>query len=159
MRALSVVPVLLASVALATGCGHVDTHEAILRAPTGGRSKSVELYMADQPMPSRPFAEIAIVQAIGFGNKSGPEDLADALTDKASALGCDAVIRTFIDLGYSRGHAAGTCVKFLAEGPAAPAPNLPQKRPTNPTPPGVPAPLAPRWEPLPSSSPSQGGGR
>jgi hypothetical protein len=144
---------------LATACGHVETHEAMLRPAQPRTVKQVELYMADQPLPARPFYEIAIVQAVGFGNKSGPEDLAEALSARAGSLGCDAVVRTNIDLGYSRGHAAGVCVKFMADGPAARSPVFPQRPTGVQTPPGVPAPLAPRWEPLPSSSPGQGGGR
>src|SRR5262249_61690387 len=124
--------------------------------PTG---KPVELYMADQPVPSRPFYEIALVQAVGFGSESHPEDVAKALTEKASQLGCDAVLRTFIDQGYSRAHAAGVCVNWLGPGPAAPTPVLPPSPGAHPTPPEVrPAP-APKLEPLPSSRPEGGGGR
>lgn len=140
-------------------CGHVETHEAMLHAAAPRAGSPVELYMADQPLPSRAFTEIAIVQAVGFGNKAEPEELAAALTARAAELGCDAVIRAAIDLGYSRGHAAGVCVRFTGPGPAAPAPVLPHRSGANPTPPGTPPPLAPRWEPLPSSSPGQGGGR
>lgn len=150
----------LAAFALAVaGCGHTETHQALLRAPEAPTGKTVELYMADQPIPARPFYEIAMVQAIGFGNEAHPEDVAKALIDKAGRLGCDAVLRTFIDQGYSRAHAAGVCVKWLAPGPAAPAPALPPDQGANPSPPKVrPAP-APRIEPLPSAGPSQGGGR
>lgn len=136
----------------AAGCGHTETHAAMLRAPepplTG---RAVELYIADQATPARPYYDIAIVQAVGFGTDANPEDVARALTDKASALGCDAVIRVSIDIGYSRAHAAGVCVKYLAPGPAGPAPVLPPAHGKNPTPPPVrPAP-APRIEPLPSA--------
>lgn len=143
----------------AAGCGHTETHQALLRAPEAPSGKTVELYMADQPIPARPFYEIAMVQAIGFGSEAHPEDVAKALTDKAGRLGCDAVLRTFIDQGYSRAHAAGVCVKWLAPGPAAPTAVLPPDPGANPSPPKVrPAP-APRIEPLPSAGPSQGGGR
>jgi hypothetical protein len=141
------------------GCGHVETHEALLRAPEKPTGRPVELYMAEQPVPARPFYEIAIVQAIGFGSEAHPEDIAAALTDRAGRLGCDAVLRTFIDLGYSRAHATGVCVKWLGPGPAAPAPALPPDQGANPAPPKLrPAP-APRLESLPSAGPSQGGGR
>ena len=75
---------------LSTGCGHLETHQAMLRAAEPSSGKAVELYMAEQPLPSRPFYEIAFVQAIGFGNQAHPEILARALTDKAGRLGCDA---------------------------------------------------------------------
>lgn len=144
---------------LAAGCGHTETHEALLRAPEARTGKMVELYMADQPPPVRPFYEIAIVQAIGFGNEAHPEDVASALTSKAAKLGCDAVLRTFIDQGYSRAHAAGVCVKWLGPGPAGPPPVLPPGPGANPPPPSLRPRPAPKIEPLPSAGPSQGGGR
>ena len=97
----------------------------MLRAPQPRTGHAVELYLADQAAPARPFYDIAIVQAIGFGTDATPEDVARALTDKAATLGCDAVVRASIDVGYSRAHAAGVCVKYLADGPAGPAPVLP----------------------------------
>jgi hypothetical protein len=135
----------------------MDTHQALLRAPEPPTTHPVELYMADQPVPARPFYEIALVQAVGFGTDARPEEVAHALTEKASRLGCDAVVRTFIDQGYSRAHGAGVCIKWLAGGAAAPIPILPPRPPSNPAPPAVrPAP-APALEPLPSAGPGQGG--
>ncbi|MDB4935689.1 MAG: hypothetical protein JWP87_2661 [Labilithrix sp.] len=138
------------------GCGHTETHVAMLRAPQPRTGNAVELYLADQPLPARPFYDIAIVQAVGFGNDATPEDVTRGLTDKAGALGCDAVVRAFIDIGYSRAHAAGVCVKYLGEGPPGPPAVLPKAPPRNPPPPVVrPSPAPPRIEPLPSS-PNQG---
>jgi hypothetical protein len=105
-------------VALATAaCGHTETHVAMLRAPQPRTDRAVEVYMADQPAPVRPYYEIALVQAIGSGTDATPEDIVSALTKKAAALGCDAVVRVFIDVGYSRAHAAGVCVRYLAPQP------------------------------------------
>jgi len=160
MRARSIFG-LATSTLLCLGCGHTETHQAMLRPAEPPTGKPVELYMADQPTPARPFYEIAMVQAVGFGNQAHPEDVANALTEKASRLGCDAVLRTFIDQGYSRSHAAGVCVKWLGPGSPAPTPNLPPDPGSNPSPPKVrPAP-APRIEPLPSggAGAGQGGGR
>jgi hypothetical protein len=143
----------------AGGCGHMATHEALLHEPGSAHAGAVELYLADQPVPERPFTEIALVQAVGFGSQARPEDVARALTERAGSLGCDAVVRAFIDQGYSRAHASGVCVKWLGPGPAAPAPLLPPDPGSNPARPTLrPAP-APRLEPLPSAGPSQGGGR
>jgi len=140
---------------LLAGCGHTETHVAMLRAPEPRTAHNVELYIADQAAPARPFYDIGIVQAIGFGNDANPEDVTRALTDKAATLGCDAVVRVFIDTGYSRAHAAGVCVKYLADGPPGPAAVLPPNPSRNPSPPLMrPAP-SPRIEPLPSS-PRQG---
>jgi hypothetical protein len=163
VRGLGLLLGLLASAVLA-GCGHMETHAAQLRAAEPPTGRTVELYLADQPTPARPFYEIALVQAIGFGNDAHPEDVARALTEKAGRLGCDAVLRAFIDQGYSRAHAAGVCVKWLGPAvgpPIPPSPILPPDPGSNPAPPNVrPAP-APKIEPLPSAGPGagQGGGR
>jgi hypothetical protein len=88
---------------------------------------------------------------IGFGSDATPEDVAHALQEKAAQLGCDAVVRVFIDVGYSRANAAGVCVKYMAPGPEGPT-TLPPQPPPNTTPPDMrPAP-APRIEPLPSNN-------
>ena len=135
-------------------CGHSETHVAMLRAPQPSTGHAVELYLADQATPARPFFDIAIVQAIGFGTDATPEAVARALTDKAGTLGCDAVVRASIDVGYSRAHAAGVCVKYLGDGPQGPPgppPVLPPAPGKNPPPPPMrPAP-SPRIEPLPSA--------
>ena len=138
-----------------SGCGHSETHVAMLRAPQPRTGHAVELYLADQATPARPFFDIAIVQAIGFGTDATPEAVAGALTNKAALLGCDAVVRASIDVGYSRAHASGVCVKFLADGPAGPAPVLPPAPGANPPPPKTRAAPTPRIEPLPSA-PNQG---
>jgi hypothetical protein len=151
---------LLLGAGVLAGCGHTETHQAMLRGAQAPTGKPVELYMADQPTPARPFYEIALVQSIGFGSDAHPEDVARALTEKAAALGCDAVIRTSIDIGYSRAHAAGVCVKWLGPGPAGPPAVLPPDPGKNPSPPppGRVQP-APKIEPLPSSPPGSGNTR
>lgn len=156
MKRLRLLFVAIASIA---GCGHTETHQAMLRTAQAPTGRPVELYMADQPTPARPFYEIALVQAIGFGSDAHPEDVARALTEKAGALGCDAVVRTFIDTGYSRAHAAGVCVKWLAPGPAGAPPVLPPDPGKNPPPPPVRQQPAPKLEPLPSSPPGSGNTR
>jgi hypothetical protein len=104
----------------------------MLRAPQPPTGHTVELYVVDQPPPTRAYYEIALVQAVGYGTDATPEEVTKALTARAATIGCDAVVRTFIDLGYSRAHAAGVCVKFLEPGPPGPAPVLPTKRPGAP---------------------------
>lgn len=146
---------LTASALSLLGCGHTETHSAMLRAPQPRTGRTVELYVADQPPPTRAFYDIAIVQAVGFGSDANPEDVARGLTDKAALLGCDAVVRVFIDVGYSRAHAAGVCVKYLVDGPPGPPAVLPPSPGANPSPPPMTPAPSPRIEPLPSS-PRQG---
>lgn len=89
-----------------------------------------------------------MVQAIGFGADANAEDVARALSERAAAQGCDAVVRTYVDVGYSRAHAAGVCVRWLAPGPAGPAPVLPGKPTSLP----VRVSPSPKVEPLPSAN-------
>jgi hypothetical protein len=100
-----------------SGCGHIDTHAALVRSGSGGglplpHARPVALYMGPAE-PSHRFEEIAVVQAIGVGAKSTMEDVAQALSARAAALGCDAVLRIRIDVGYTRTHGAGICVVWL----------------------------------------------
>lgn len=140
------------------GCGHVETHEAMLRAPEAPTGKPVELYLATQPIPARSFYEVALVEAVGFGSEADPEDVVQALVKKAARLGCDAVLRTFIDQGYTRARAAGVCVKWTGPvPPPGPLPELPAQQ--VPRPAQVRPGPAPRIEPLPSAGPAGGGGK
>jgi len=151
-----------AALLLLAACGHTETHQAMFRAPERPTGVPVQLYLADQPLPTRPYYEIALVQAVGFGSEAHPDDVAGALTEKASKLGCDAVVRTFLDQGYSRANASGVCVKWV--GPpqpsgATPATSFPQDNSAaRPSTQLLPAP-APRIEPLPSNGSQGGGGR
>jgi hypothetical protein len=116
--------------------------------------------MADMAIPARPYYEIALIQAVGFGSESHPEDIAEALTEKAAKLGCDAVVRVFLDQGYSRANASGVCVRWVGPPVAGAAPGrttlVPSPAPSQPPSKIMPAP-APRMEPLPSAGPSGGG--
>ncbi len=63
---------------VALGCGHTETHAAMLRERSPVTGRPVELYLVEQPLPARPFVDLAIVQAIAFGNKANPEKVTDA---------------------------------------------------------------------------------
>lgn len=153
MRAVASLGVVLACV-MCAACGHTESYAAMLRPPEPANTSAVELYIVGQATPQRPYYEVALVQAIGFGTEATPEDVAHALTKKAASLGCDAVVNAYIDMGYSRAHAAGVCVRYLGPGPSGPAPILPSV-PKNPSPPPIRPSPAPRPEPLPSA-PNQG---
>src|SRR5262249_25273328 len=94
-----------------------EIHEVVLRQPPGPHGHVVEIYMSTQA-PPRPHYEIAILQAIGDGSDATLEDVIQALTKRAGELGCDAVVRIQIDVGYGRAHATGICAKYMD----APAP-------------------------------------
>jgi len=125
----------LASLLSLSGCGYTDVHEVVLRQPQPRRTRQVEIYFANQTVP-RPFYEIALLQAVGHGTDADAEDVGEALSQRAASLGCDAIVRTRIDQGYSIANAVGVCVRWAGrvkvvsqEGaarrgiaPAAPAP-------------------------------------
>lgn len=147
--------------AATSGCGHVDTHAAMLRPKGSPRAaRSVQIYLASQEVP-RPYLELALVQAIGFDADGDVEDVVDALRARAGALGCDAVVRTFVDRGYTKAQAAGVCVRFT--GPPDPARASAVTRdtplvPVAPPPPGgVPTPPL-RPTPRPEAPPGAGPG-
>jgi hypothetical protein len=121
--------------ALLAGCGYTETHEVVLRQPSAPSGHAVEVYMNGQ-VPSRPFYEVALLQVLGHGADANLEDVVKALTKRAQAFGCDAVVRIQVDQGYSLTHAFGVCVRWAPIVPAAapapaPAP-APQPAPTGP---------------------------
>lgn len=141
--------------ALATGCGSVETHAAMLRSPaTGPQAGTVEIYLDSQTI-GRPVEEMGFVQSFGSGSMANPEDVVRGLADRAGEMGCDAVVKVSIDIGYTRAHAVGVCVKWV--GPMVPgaryvSPDLRQARPPQnrtkvPARPGP----QPKIEPLPSN--------
>ena len=69
------------------GCGHMETHAALLRPAEAPKTEPVEIYIADQASPQRPYYELALVQAIGFGADANAEDVVHALSDRAAAQG------------------------------------------------------------------------
>lgn len=148
----------LALSASAVGCGHTETHVAMLRAASPPVAHEVEIYLAQQPLPMRRFSEVALVQAVGFGDEAETEAVIEALRKRAGQTGCDAVTRVYVDVGYARAHAAGVCVRWLGP-PVAGAPRasgaLPVAGPKGSLlgPTAVPKSPTPRPEPL----PSQGG--
>lgn len=148
----------LAMSASVAACGHTETHVAMLRAASPPVAHDVELYLAQQPLPSRSFSEVALVQAIGFGEEADTEAVIAALRKRAGQTGCDAVTRVYVDVGYARAHAAGVCVRWVGPpvGGGTRASEPPRVAPPKggllgPT--AVPRSPTPRPEPL----PSQGG--
>lgn len=106
----------LASALVIAGCGYTEIHDAVLR-PTPGPTSKVEVYVGDQ-RPSRPFYEVALVEAFGYGSEADVEDLTAALESRAKAIGCDALLRTRFDIGHSIAHGYGVCVRWSPTGPA-----------------------------------------
>lgn len=146
----------LAALLVLAGCGHTDTYAALLREPSPAHGRDVELYMIDGPQPNRPWEDVGLVQAVGYGADAEPEDVARALVQKAAELGCDAVVKVVIDVGYSRANAVGLGVRYTGPAPVgvpAPIPIPPHGK----GPKAAPAPPSPspKIDPMPSA-PNQG---
>ena len=127
--------------AIATSaCGHLETHDVLLRAPTARSDvapRDVEIYFEGR-WPERAFYEVALIQIVGFGTNANPEDVTQAMAARGRPLGCDAVVRVRVDQGYARANGFGVCVRYSpVQAPAAPT-----------SPPAPPAP-----SPLPSATP------
>lgn len=95
---------------LLAGCGHTDFAEVVLRPPTAPRGP-VPVYMKGADPPQR-YYDVALVQAVGSGSESEPEDVVAKLAARAGRLGCDAIVRLDVTQGISRTHVAGVCVKL-----------------------------------------------
>ncbi len=118
MRPLAVfVPVLAAC------APQVETNAIMLRPPAA-RTRGVEVYVQGQA-PQRAFYELGLVQAEAFGSEPNPEEMVKALTRRGAELGCEALLRVQIDVGYTRAHAVGVCVRWLEAAPPGEAPRPP----------------------------------
>lgn len=116
MRGKALALVLAASVA--TACGHSELHEVVFR--TAPRTVGpVEVYLVGQA-PSRPFDELALLQLVSSGDQAEPAVVLAALSQRASELGCDALVRVRIDVGLTTTNAYGVCVRTQAAHAAAP---------------------------------------
>ena len=116
MRRLAVALVALGGM----GCGHVELHELVMRAPEPPASRPAAIYFAGR-MPDRPYYDVALLQAVGYGDDANMEDVARALALRGARLGCDAIVKVRVDQGWARAHAFGVCVRWSPTGPAAPA--------------------------------------
>lgn len=96
---------------LLLACGHTDFSEVVLRPPSAPRDP-VPVYLKDRG-PDREYYDVALVQAIGSGNESDPEDVVAQLAKRGGVLGCDAIVRLDVTQGSARTHAAGVCVRFV----------------------------------------------
>ena len=112
---------ILVLTALAVGsgaCGYSELHEVVFRtAPRTGRP--VEVYMVGQPAP-RPFDELGLLQIVSTGNQAEPVTVVAALSSRAQALGCDALVRVRVDVGMTATHGYGVCVRTQAARAGAP---------------------------------------
>ncbi|MEO7113116.1 MAG: hypothetical protein ABI183_21940 [Polyangiaceae bacterium] len=131
------------------GCGSTEVHQIFLRQPSMIENREVEVYVAGAP-PKRAYYDVAIVQTIGHGSDADVEHVTRALANRAGRLGCDAVVRVHVELGYGRAHGTGVCVVWAKTSPAAAAPR-------NPVPPPAAAPTTPEPTPPPTTTDETGG--
>lgn len=119
----------LFSIIFLVGCGSVEVHQVFLRQPSMIENREIEVYVSGAP-PKRAYYDVAIVQVIGHGSAADVEHVTHALANRAGRLGCDAVVRVHVELGYGRAHGTGVCVVWAKASPANAAPQNPAPPPT-----------------------------
>src|SRR5262249_18909259 len=115
--------------------------------------RQAELYVGTE-LPKRPFYEIALVQAVGYGSNANLTDVTRALGDRAGHLGCDAVVRVTVDQGYNLAHGYGVCVRYLELAAAPAVPPQPAPADTSPLLPPAPPPASAPPAPTPAPEPA-----
>lgn len=123
------------------GCGSTEVHQVFLRQPSMIENREIEVYVAGAP-PKRAYYDIALVQAIGHGSDADVEHVTHALANRAGRLGCDALVRVHVEIGYGRAHGTGVCVVWAKGVIATPAPQSPAPTPTAAPPSSLPEPIA-----------------
>jgi hypothetical protein len=123
-----------------SGCGHVEAHEVILREPTPATGREPDVYFNGRE-PAEAFYEVALLQVVGYGSDAQLEDLTRALVTRGAQLGCDAILRVHVDLGFTKAHAYGVCARLIPgsappaaaarSAPTPPAPAAPPPPPSN----------------------------
>ncbi|MGZ3422091.1 MAG: hypothetical protein ACXVEE_29745 [Polyangiales bacterium] len=93
-------------------CGRVDTYRYALSRPTGVVSSSPPAVFLEGQTPQGGMEELAMVEAVGYGNKSDMGNVVRALQDEAARWGANAVVRVRVDCGYSTCHGWGVAVKL-----------------------------------------------
>jgi hypothetical protein len=124
----------IAALALAA-CGHVETHEVVLRGDAVSALRDPDVYMEGRS-PERAFYEVALLQTIGFGTNANTDDVVTALVARGKVIGCDGIVRVRVDLGVARAGGFGVCVRWSPARPAAPpSPPAPSAPPVDAPPP------------------------
>jgi uncharacterized protein YbjQ (UPF0145 family) len=52
---------------------------------------------------------------VGYDGDSSLEDVTEALRERGRQLGCDAVVRVRVELGYTMSHGYGVCVRWAPQ--------------------------------------------
>lgn len=97
----------LSSALLASGCGTTEIHSMMFKSAASG-SHEAALYV--ETVPSRPFVEVGLIQAIGTGDQASTPNVLDALRKEGKKQGCDAIVLARAASGSLSAHAAGMCV-------------------------------------------------
>lgn len=99
--------------ALLVGCGSITTYRFPLDKPTGQISAAPPQVFFEGNMPDAAMQELAMVEAVGTGNRASVEEVVNALQLEASRWGASAVVRVKVDCAYSQCHGWGVAVRFV----------------------------------------------
>ena len=100
------------------GCGTSEIHSLMFKSAASG-SHDAALYV--ETVPSRPFVEVGILQAIGTGDQGSTPQVLAALRKEGRRQGCDAIVLARAASGQLSAHASGMCVLWVTTPAEAPA--------------------------------------
>lgn len=92
------------------GCGHTEVHRVWFQGAPTGATEGAELHLG--VIPSRPFVEYGLVQAVGYGVDANEPAVLGALRGEGTRRGCDAVVKVRVARGTTAAHAVGVCVRW-----------------------------------------------
>ena len=98
-----------------SGCGTTEIHSMMFKSAVGsGASGSAEAALYVETVPSRPFVEIGLLQAIGTGDQASTPNVLAALRKEGKRQGCDAIVLARAASGQLSAHASGMCVVWAS---------------------------------------------
>lgn len=99
--------------ALLVGCGTVTTYRFPLEKATGQVSATPPAVFFEGNLPTEAMQELAMVEAVGSGNKASVEDVVGAMQLEGARWGASAIVRVKVDCAYSQCHGWGVAVRFM----------------------------------------------
>lgn len=102
---------------LASGCGTTEIHSMMFKSAASG-SHDAALYV--ETVPSRPFVEVGLLQAIGTGDQASTPTVLEALRKEGRRQGCDAIVLARAASGSLSAHASGMCVLWAGAATTTP---------------------------------------
>jgi hypothetical protein len=93
-----------------SGCGYHEVHHLDFGAARAARGEA-EVFV--DALPDRRFAELGLVEAMGYGSEATRPHVLRLLRDEGRRQGCDGVAKVRVTEGQTMTHAIGVCVSWV----------------------------------------------